>query len=415
MGSLGEMYFGKERFRDLENSLMLGLKSISNVHEKLTKYIGVAQKMVDAECEGIDLDSEDDDDQQPEPSAEEDAADEDADDEEGGGGLSEEAKEDARRRVQKRKAKGKAKQDNIAKRLTSFSFENPDLDTLGWEKANRILCGNNAEVMAHMPEGIAGLVFGSPPYPCPKDYEGGKSYDKALEAWLEEDIAPVVKESARVLREGGRLIIQCSDTYELDPSEGKAKARSKAFMPCGAEVVHLVRSMGLGLQFREVKVWQKAKYPHKEPLGSVGSPSDPKGRATAEWIIVFDKGSHTLPPPSKSSPKGMTADFYRLMTQSVLYYAPSPSNKADHPCPFPPKLASDVIRYWSWHGDLVIDPWIGSGTTAAEAAKLGRRFIGIDCVDKYCRLANALAHEAQNERRKEVRRMKKTPPPAPEE
>jgi site-specific DNA-methyltransferase (adenine-specific) len=85
----------------------------------------------------------------------------------------------------------------------------------------------------------------------------------------------------------------------------------------------------------------------------------------------------------------MTKDFYRQRSVGAWYIAPVSSNKCDHPAPYPSKLAEDAIRLWSWPTDLVVDPWSGTGTTPAMAAFLGRRYIGIDKVDKYCRMSNA--------------------------
>lgn len=399
LGKLGPIYFDQQRWQDIQNALIVGDMDLRSAFRKLKGEIEFAKAEVEEELKrGKDFST---------------ATDED-DLEEGEEETGEETETPSKRRkealsgavqharglVKSSKALATRKADNIAKRIAKFPFINPNLDEIDWHKANRIICGDNSEVMAKVPSGIATLVFGSPPYPVPKQYAGGDDYAKPLEEWLEKDIAPVVIEAARVLREGGRLILNVADCFEL--KDKKHKKRSSLHLPIFAKLVHFVEAMDLGFLYREVKLWLKFIFPQRAPLGSHGSPSDPKSFNNHEWLIVWSLKSHKLNPPYEGCPSGMTNDFYRQKSVGEWCIAPVSNNKGDHPCPFPQTLAENVIRLYSYPTDLVIDPWVGSGTTAAVAAKLGRRWIGIDRDDAYCRNANARVHEEENKRKRKL-------------
>jgi site-specific DNA-methyltransferase (adenine-specific) len=420
LGSRGALYFEPQRWLDIENALIVGDMAISHASRKLKGEMDFA--LEEAQCakangkiplsilQGeLDIPEDENDTTEDADCADEDDQESDGEEPDEGEGkkahrrktATSAALADARERLSQFDARRAKQKENIKKRLTSFPYQNPDLDTLNWEVANKIICGNNAAVMAKMPNGIASLVFGSPPYPVPKEYEG-TDYAKPLNQWLENDVAPVVSEASRVLRDGGRLALQVADCFELRTGDKAKRKRSAVYLPVLAKVISLVESLGLGFLYRETKVWLKFVRPARAPLGSLGSPSDPKSYNSHEWIIVWSLRDQRLAPPKPDSKGGMTKDFYRQRSVGAWYYAPVSANKLNHPCPFPEGVATDVIKLFSWPDDLVIDPWSGSGTTAAMAAKLGRRWIGIDIEDSYCRGANVRVHEAERERQKKL-------------
>jgi DNA modification methylase len=138
----------------------------------------------------------------------------------------------------------------------------------------------------------------------------------------------------------------------------------------------------------------------------VGSPGNPLNYSNYEYVIVFSLGDENLEPPGPDTPTGLTSDLYHQWSVGCWFIAPVSTNKGDHPCPFPESLAERVIRLYSWPGDLVLDPWLGTGTTTAVAARLQRRWFGIDIIDKYARLARARtieSHRKWQELAKEIR------------
>jgi site-specific DNA-methyltransferase (adenine-specific) len=85
-------------------------------------------------------------------------------------------------------------------------------------------------------------------------------------------------------------------------------------------------------------------------------------------------------------------------TLSVWEVAPASAKRIGHPAPFPVELASRVIRLYSYRGDVVLDPFVGSGSTCVAAATNGRHFIGYDIAQEYVDLSwKRLREEAQVE------------------
>jgi DNA modification methylase len=96
----------------------------------------------------------------------------------------------------------------------------------------------------------------------------------------------------------------------------------------------------------------------------------------------------------------------------VWNIVPQSKGKGDHPCPFPNSLVERVIRTLSFVGDVVVDPWLGSGTVTAEAARLGRRWFGCDISTKYCAHAAERTEKAHKEFLSQMKTAKPEPKPA---
>ncbi len=352
----GEMYLGKERWADMRISLVHGSMSIIVAHRRL-----VAERKSRVEM----------------------AQDETAEPKDG-----KSAKKSGRKGLPKFPMRMKPKID--------LKFDNPDLTQ---KHENLIFCGDAAKVMEMLPDDThAGLVFGSIHYNIKGVMYDGKDFSKPHQQWLDEDLAPVVPQAARVLREGGRLVLNVADTT-IEDAWGTARRSIHT------DVVNLVHRLNVGFRHYDTKVWMKFAKPFKNPIGS-RSPLNPLGHCTAEWIIVFSLRSHRLEPPTPDTPTGITLDFAREWSGSVWYIGPASHNAADHPCAFPETLAKRVIGLYSWPGDLVIDPWVGTGTTTAVAAGLQRRWLGIDISDHYCHMAQWRTFKSHQKWRRQVERLR---------
>lgn len=97
-----------------------------------------------------------------------------------------------------------------------------------------------------------------------------------------------------------------------------------------------------------------------------------------EYLLVFAKGDYGRPDKGEST---ITGEEFMAGTLSVWEIAPKSAKRVGHPAPFPVALASRVIELYSYVGDVVLDPFCGSGTTCVAAQQLGRRWVG------YCELA----------------------------
>lgn len=232
----------------------------------------------------------------------------------------------------------------------------------GW--ADRIY--NQSSETMPIPDNSIGLVFTSPPYNVGKDYDDNMT----LEAYLDL-IRRVGSEVYRVLKPGGRFVVNI------------ANLGRKPYIPLHAYFYQIHSEIGF-LPMGEI-IWQKGKGANGScAWGSWRSARAPRLRDLHEYLLVFAKGSFTRPDKGASD---MTPDEFTESTLSVWEILPVSAKKVGHPAPFPVELASRVIKLYSYVNDVVLDPFIGSGTTGIAAKKNGRHYVGFEISPEYCRLA----------------------------
>jgi site-specific DNA-methyltransferase (adenine-specific) len=120
--------------------------------------------------------------------------------------------------------------------------------------------------------------------------------------------------------------------------------------------------------------------------GSWQSASNPVLRDTHEYILVFSKGSFARK-KGHSQSNTITRDQFMQWTRSVWTLNPESAKKVGHPAPFPVELPYRLIQLYTFTGDVVLDPFMGSGSTALAALQAGRRYVGYDTNAEYVRLA----------------------------
>ncbi len=235
------------------------------------------------------------------------------------------------------------------------------------EWCDRIYC-HTSEDMHHIPDGSVALAFTSPPY------NSGKEYDEDLD--LREYlglIARVGAEVFRVLRPGGRYVINV------------ANLGRKPYIPLHAYfyLVHI----GIGFLPAGEIIWRKGKGASGScAWGSWLSARSPRLRDVHEYLLVFVKECFGRPDRGESD---MSKEEFLSSTLSVWEVAPESARRVGHPAPFPVELASRVIKLYSYVGDVVLDPFCGSGTTCVAAKILNRHWVGYDVVPEYCALAES--------------------------
>jgi modification methylase len=223
-----------------------------------------------------------------------------------------------------------------------------------------------------LPDNSVGLAFTSPPYNVGKDYDE----DMSLEHYLEL-IKRVSTEVHRVLKPGGRFVVNV------------ANLGRKPYIPLHAFFYQIHSQIGF-LPMGEI-IWQKGRGANGScAWGSWRSARAPRLRDLHEYILVFAKASFTRPDKGRSD---LSPEEFTEATLSVWEIMPVSAKKVGHPAPFPVELASRVIKLYSYVDDVVLDPFIGSGTTAVAAKQHGRHYVGFDISAEYCRLAEErLAH-----------------------
>ncbi len=120
--------------------------------------------------------------------------------------------------------------------------------------------------------------------------------------------------------------------------------------------------------------------------GSWMSASNPVLRDTHEYILIFSKESFSR--RKKDKENTITRDQFLEWTKSVWTFPAVSAKSIGHPAPFPEELPYRLIQLYSFKGDVVLDPFCGSGTTCIAALKSGRYYIGYDIKPEYVELAN---------------------------
>ncbi len=234
----------------------------------------------------------------------------------------------------------------------------------------------SSERMAELPDNSVHLMVTSPPYNVGKDYDTDLTLEEHL-AFLKR----VWAETYRVLVPGGRACINV------------ANLGRKPYIPLH---VSIVRDM-LDLRFlmRGEIIWNKgASASASTAWGSWQSAANPTLRDIHEYILVFSKGSFQRgrPEPRPEAPQNGRKDTiskaqFLEYTKSVWDFSAESARKIGHPAPFPVELPYRLIQLYTFEGDIVLDPFMGSGQTALAALKSDRHFVGYEINADYYNLA----------------------------
>ncbi len=182
----------------------------------------------------------------------------------------------------------------------------------------------------------------------------------------------VWRAALRTLVPGGRLCINI----------GENKRQNISYPTYAAFINQLV---SLKMLYRGTVIWDKNSAAKHCAWGSWKSPSNPHVVPRHEYIIAFSKGQWKL--DGDRADADITRDEFLSCTRSVWKFGTESKKRIGHPAPFPEALPHRLIRFYSYRGQTVLDPFGGSGTVGAVAARLGRHFILCDNSPTYCQLA----------------------------
>jgi DNA modification methylase len=232
----------------------------------------------------------------------------------------------------------------------------------------------DARHMEEVEDASVQLVVTSPPYNVGKAYESPMSLEEYL-AFLKE----VWRECVRVLCPGGRLAVNVASTGR------------QPYVPLHAYIT--TQLVEMGLLMRGEVIWDKgASVGVSTAWGSFAKASNPTLRDVHEYILVFSKESPRLPSRGRES-RIANSDFVEW-TRSIWRFDTESPKRVGHPAPFPEELPRRLLLLYTNVDDLVLDPFMGSGTTAVAAVKENRHFIGYDASQEYCNTAKARVEEA---------------------
>jgi site-specific DNA-methyltransferase (adenine-specific) len=241
-------------------------------------------------------------------------------------------------------------------------IENPILP----EFLNKIFC-KSSENMEELPDNSIHLVVTSPPYNVGKEYDK----DLTLEEYR-EFLKRVWREVKRVLVPGGRACINI------------ANLGRKPYIPLHAFIIEDM--LDLGFLMRGEIIWNKgASSSPSTAWGSWLSAKNPTLRDIHEYILVFSKGTFSRESMGRKST--ISKDEFLEFTKSVWTFPAELATKIGHPAPFPIELPYRLIQLYTFEGEIVLDPFMGSGQTAIAAIKTKRYYVGYEINQSYIKLA----------------------------
>jgi len=233
--------------------------------------------------------------------------------------------------------------------------------------ANRIFA-TSAEQMADLPDNSVHLMVTSPPYNVGKEYDE----DLTLADYL-DFLGRVWAETQRVLVPGGRACINV------------ANLGRKPYLPLASFISQ--QMIGLGFLMRGEIIWNKAGSASPSTAwGSWMSPSNPTLRDVHEYILIFSKGSFRRKPPEKRTPT-ISRDEFLEYTKSIWTFPAEPARRVGHPAPFPVELPRRLLHLYTYAGEVILDPFMGSGQSAIAAVQTDRRYVGYEIDPQYVTLA----------------------------
>jgi len=249
---------------------------------------------------------------------------------------------------------------------------------------NKIILGDCLDVMKDIPDGSIDLTVTSPPY------DKLRTYNNKL-VWGETIWKDVIENLFWVTKDGGVVVWIVGDET-INGSE------------TGTSFKQALWAMEIGFKLHDTMIWNKGCF---SAVGSLKVRYAP----TFEYMFIFSKGKPSKFNPIKDRKNNKVSgkiggrlrlpdgSMKQMSTQgkqraeygqrfAIWNQSPCGGNKTEHPAPFPEQLACDHIISWSTEGDIVLDPFIGSGTTAVACINTKRNFIGIEKDEKYWKIAN---------------------------
>jgi len=223
----------------------------------------------------------------------------------------------------------------------------------------------------------------SPPYNVGKEYDDDLSFEdyRAL-------LKRVMAETYRVLVPGGRACVNI------------ANLGRKPYIALHAYVI--MDALACGFYMRGEVIWNKGPGAGTSTAwGSFMKATAPVFRDTHEYILVFQK-----PPFTREKPVGkentISKEEFLEWTKSVWEFNPASAKKTGHPAPFPVELPYRCIQLLSFSGDIVLDPFMGSGTTGIAARQLDRSYVGYEISSEYYEIARKRVSAVQLQQSEDV-------------
>ena len=247
---------------------------------------------------------------------------------------------------------------------------------------NKIYCGDNLTLIKQLDDGCIDLTVTSPPYDNLRTYNGF--------TW---DFEGLAKELYRVTKDGGVVVWVVADATVNGSETGTSFRQALYFMECGFRLhdtmiynrekipqEHNRYQQGFEYMFVLSKNAPKTFNPIKIPSKLAGKKSSKHSERGRDGVVKMDRTTEYVSDFKTKQNVWKYAVGYMHNSKDIISYK--------HPATYPEKLAEDHIISWSNPGYIVLDPFMGSGTTAKMALKNGRKYIGFEISQEYVDIAN---------------------------
>jgi site-specific DNA-methyltransferase (adenine-specific) len=251
---------------------------------------------------------------------------------------------------------------------------------LSEEKKYGLYMGDAEEQLKNIEDNSIDLVVTSPPYDTLRKYNG------IGDTWNHNKFCAIANELYRVMKPGGVVVWVVNDKTEKGTETGTSFRQALHFMD-------------IGFNLNDTMIWEKSN-----PMPQV---KQPRYNQVFEYMFVFSKGTpktfNPIMEPCKCAGQiydstckniggenGRTHKTFNVNKEKVksnIWNIAVAQNKTIHPAVYPLQIALDHIRSWSNEGDIVLDPFMGSGTTGLAALELNRKFVGIEMNNEYFELS----------------------------
>ncbi len=282
--------------------------------------------------------------------------------------------------------------DNKRGAITKLLSLNAHYRTHPWpapfDKTKHVLRLGDARDLSWIADGSVHLIVTSPPYWTLKKYEDNErqlgeiaDYDRFL-----DELDKVWRECARVVAPGGRICCVVGDVC-IPRKQGRHRV-----MPLHADI--MVRARSLGLDALTPILWFKIANGVTEAKGNgagfYGKPYQPGAiiKNDAEYILFLRKGGEYRSPSTTQKALSMLSkEEMKSWLRSAWFDIKGESTRRGHPAPYPQNLAERLIKLFSFAGDIILDAFVGTGTTSLAAVATGRNSIGVEIESAYFKLA----------------------------
>ncbi len=262
-------------------------------------------------------------------------------------------------------------ESKLYKNLSQSKECSKEVNEFPAEFMNKNILGS-AEDMSMIPDNSLHLMITSPPYNVSKEYDD----DLSLEEYLEM-LTKVFAETYRVLVNGGRACVNV------------ANLGRKPYIPLSDHISKIM--IDLGFNMRGEIIWNKAASAAPSTAwGSWMSASNPTLRDVHEYILVFSKGEYKRERKKEEKEvkkNTISKEDFMEWTKSIWTFNAESARRIGHPAPFPIVLPARLIDLFSFTDDIILDPFMGSGTTGIAALESNRNFVGFDTSEEYIDLA----------------------------